>query len=67
VALGGLPKGPLAILVGPEGGFSPAERLGLRARVGTIPVSLGPRILRADTAALSALTLAQAVLGDWTA
>ena len=66
-ALGGLPKGPLAILVGPEGGFSPAERAGLRARVGTIPVSLGPRILRADTAALSALTLAQAVIGDWTA
>jgi len=66
-ALGDLPKGPLAILVGPEGGFSPAERASLRARVGTIPVSLGPRILRADTAALSALTLAQAVLGDWTA
>ena len=66
-ALEELHRGPLAILVGPEGGFSPAERAALRARAGTIPVSLGPRILRADTAALSALTLAQAVLGDWTA
>ena len=66
-ALEELPRGPLAILVGPEGGFSPAERTALRARAGTIPVSLGPRILRADTAALSALTLVQAALGDWTA
>lgn len=64
-ALGALPAGPLAILIGPEGGFSPSERAALRAREGTIPASLGPRILRADTAALSALTLAQAVLGDW--
>ncbi|MFM1959693.1 MAG: hypothetical protein RL588_1210 [Pseudomonadota bacterium] len=64
-ALGGLPRGPLAILVGPEGGFSASERASLRSRSGVIAVSLGPRILRADTAALSALTLVQAVLGDW--
>jgi 16S rRNA (uracil1498-N3)-methyltransferase len=63
-ALAGLPPGPLALLIGPEGGFSPAERSALRSREGTIPVSLGPRILRADTAALVALALAQAALGD---
>lgn len=66
-AIANLPAGPLAVLIGPEGGFSPAERSALRAREGTIPVSLGPRILRADTAALSALTLVQAGLGDWRA
>jgi 16S rRNA (uracil1498-N3)-methyltransferase len=60
----GLPPGPLVLLIGPEGGFSPAERSALRSREGTIPVSLGPRILRADTAALVALALAQAALGD---
>jgi 16S rRNA (uracil1498-N3)-methyltransferase len=63
-ALAGLPPGPLALLIGPEGGFSPAERSALRSREGTIPVSLGPRILRADTAALVALALAQAAVGD---
>ena len=63
-ALAGLPPGPLVLLIGPEGGFSPAERSALRSREGTIPVSLGPRILRADTAALVALALAQAALGD---
>ena len=56
---------PWAVLVGPEGGFSPAERQRLRALACAIPVSLGPRILRADTAAISALTLWQAMLGDW--
>jgi 16S rRNA (uracil1498-N3)-methyltransferase len=54
-----------AILIGPEGGFSPEERARLRALPVVIPVSLGPRILRADTAAISALTLWQAALGDW--
>ncbi len=57
---------PWAILIGPEGGFSPRERQTLRALPYAIPVSLGPRILRADTAAISALALWQAALGDWT-
>lgn len=55
-----------AILIGPEGGFSPDERQFLRQRPGTFPISLGPRILRAETAVVSALTLWQAVCGDWT-
>jgi len=54
-----------AILIGPEGGFSPAERAQLRANDNVKSVSLGPRILRADTAAIAALTLWQACLGDW--
>jgi len=54
-----------AILIGPEGGFAPEERERLRALPGVLPVSLGPRILRADTAAAAALALWQAVLGDW--
>ena len=54
-----------AILIGPEGGFDDNERQTLRARDDVYPVNLGPRILRADTAAISALTLYQAVLGDW--
>jgi 16S rRNA (uracil1498-N3)-methyltransferase len=57
--------GPWAILIGPEGGFSSRERAMLRALPYAIPASLGPRILRADTAAISALTLWQAALGDW--
>ncbi len=56
---------PAAILIGPEGGFSPAERAHLRARASTHPVSLGPRILRAETAAVAAMTLWQALCGDW--
>ncbi|MCC7266619.1 MAG: 16S rRNA (uracil(1498)-N(3))-methyltransferase [Caulobacteraceae bacterium] len=56
---------PWAILIGPEGGFSPAERDRLRALPYATAASLGPRILRADTAAISALTLWQARLGDW--
>jgi 16S rRNA (uracil1498-N3)-methyltransferase len=59
------PTGPWAILIGPEGGFSPKERAMLRALPYATPASLGPRILRADTAAISALTLWQAALGDW--
>ena len=64
-ALAGQPGGPWAILIGPEGGFSSAERVRLRALDYAIPATLGPRILRADTAAISALTLWQAALGDW--
>jgi len=58
-------QGPAAILIGPEGGFSPEERERLRALPFVTPVSLGPRILRADTAAIAALTLWQATAGDW--
>jgi len=65
-ALRGQTAGPWAILIGPEGGFSPAERERLRALPYAVPATLGPRILRADTAAISALTLWQSVLGDWT-
>lgn len=64
-ALAGAPGGPWAILIGPEGGFSPAERERLRGLDFAVPATLGPRILRADTAAISALTLWQAALGDW--
>ena len=56
---------PWAILIGPEGGFSAAERERLRGLPYAAAASLGPRILRADTAAISALTLWEAVLGDW--
>lgn len=55
---------PLAILVGPEGGFAEEERAALRNQPNVVRLSLGPRILRADTAAVAALTLVQAVLGD---
>lgn len=57
--------GAWSVLIGPEGGFAPDERERLRALPFATPVSLGPRILRADTAAISALTLWQSVLGDW--
>lgn len=56
---------PWAILIGPEGGFSEREAVRLRAMPMVVPVALGPRILRADTAAVAALTLWQAALGDW--
>ena len=63
----GLARGasPWAVLIGPEGGFSEAERARLAALPFSHPVSLGPRILRADTAAVAALTLWQSALGDW--
>ena len=64
-ALEGAKSGPWAILIGPEGGFSPMERDALRRLSYAKPASLGPRILRADTAAISALTLWQASQGDW--
>ena len=57
--------GPWAILIGPEGGFSEDERRRLRGMDCASPISLGPRILRADTAAVAALTLWQSTLGDW--
>lgn len=56
---------PVGILIGPEGGFSDDERSLLLAQEFVIPVSLGPRILRADTAAVAALALVQAIIGDW--
>ncbi|PWJ18175.1 16S rRNA (uracil(1498)-N(3))-methyltransferase [Jannaschia seohaensis] len=59
------PPAPAAILIGPEGGFAPEERARLRALPFATPVALGPRILRADTAAVAALTLWQAARGDW--
>lgn len=59
------PRPPAALLIGPEGGFTADERARLRAAAFATPVSLGPRILRADTAAAAALTLWMAALGDW--
>ncbi len=56
---------PAAVLTGPEGGFTPAERARLAAHPAVRPVALGPRILRAETAALAALALWQAAAGDW--
>ena len=58
-------EGATAILTGPEGGFDPVEREMLRALSFVTPVTLGPRILRADTAALAALAIWQSVAGDW--
>ena len=58
-------EGPWSILIGPEGGFSPEEGERLRSLPFTTAVSLGPRILRADTAAIAAMTLWQAAEGDW--
>jgi 16S rRNA (uracil1498-N3)-methyltransferase len=66
VALAPVPRGPLAVLIGPEGGFAPEERAALLDRSYVTTLSLGPRIMRADTAAVAALALVNAVLGDWT-
>ncbi|MBV0891897.1 16S rRNA (uracil(1498)-N(3))-methyltransferase [Paracoccus sp. Z118] len=63
--LAALPRGPWAILIGPEGGWSEGERARLSALPFVTRISLGPRILRADTAAVAALALWQSVLGDW--
>jgi 16S rRNA (uracil1498-N3)-methyltransferase len=65
LGLGDVSRGPWAILIGPEGGFSEAERSRLSALAQARVVSLGPRILRADTAAVAAMTLWQQQLGDW--
>ena len=64
-ALGGLVPGPVGVLVGPEGGFTPEERESLRRRDFVVPIALGPRIMRGDTAAVAAMAVIQAVLGDW--
>lgn len=64
-ALQTAPAGPWAIFIGPEGGFDPVERVALRDHADVTPVSLGTRILRADTAALAALAVWQSVRGDW--
>jgi len=58
---------PIAVLIGPEGGFAEEERAALMQQPNIVRLSLGPRILRADTAAVAALALVQAVLGDWKA
>jgi 16S rRNA (uracil1498-N3)-methyltransferase len=59
------PRSPLAVLIGPEGGFADDERAALIELPNVVRLSLGPRILRADTAAVAALALVQAVIGDW--
>jgi 16S rRNA (uracil1498-N3)-methyltransferase len=64
-ALAKLTSGPTALLIGPEGGFSEEERADLLKRPYVTPLSLGPRILRADTAAVAALALVQSFIGDW--
>jgi 16S rRNA (uracil1498-N3)-methyltransferase len=61
------PRSPLAVLVGPEGGFAEDERAALLKLPNVVRLALGPRILRADTAAVAALALVQAVVGDWRA
>lgn len=60
-----LVAGPAAILIGPEGGFSDEEKIRLRALPFVRPLSLGPRILRAETAALAAVVMWQTAVGDW--
>jgi 16S rRNA (uracil1498-N3)-methyltransferase len=57
--------GPAAILIGPEGGFTPDEAAAIRAVPSARPISLGPRILRAETAAAAALAVWMAAAGDW--
>jgi len=64
-ALREIAPGPLAVLIGPEGGFAAEERDALIALPFVVRVAMGPRIMRADTAAVAALTLVNAVLGDW--
>ncbi|MDR3476001.1 MAG: 16S rRNA (uracil(1498)-N(3))-methyltransferase [Devosia sp.] len=56
---------PIGLLIGPEGGFADDERRLLLAQPFVVPISLGPRILRADTAAVAALAVIQAIIGDW--
>ena len=60
----GAPR-PIAVLIGPEGGFDSEERALLLAQPFVLPISLGPRVMRADTAAVAGLALVNAVLGDW--
>ncbi|MBA2126863.1 16S rRNA (uracil(1498)-N(3))-methyltransferase [Hyphomicrobium methylovorum] len=63
--LRGVTKGPVGVLIGPEGGFSAGERARLMAQPYVVALSLGPRIMRADTAAVAVLALVNSVLGDW--
>ena len=58
-------SGPAALLIGPEGGFDDAERVAVRALPQARPIGLGPRILRGETAAISATALWMATSGDW--
>jgi 16S rRNA (uracil1498-N3)-methyltransferase len=58
-------KQPWAILIGPEGGFDDSERLMIKNMPQTVVVSLGPRVLRADTAAMAAISIWQSAIGDW--
>jgi 16S rRNA (uracil1498-N3)-methyltransferase len=62
-----MPPGPLAVLIGPEGGFAETELDALRNLPFVFPVGLGPRVLRSETAALAALAVVQALAGDWVA
>jgi 16S rRNA (uracil1498-N3)-methyltransferase len=64
-ALAKVARGPVAVLIGPEGGFAPDERERLIAMPNVVRLALGPRIMRADTAAVAAMALVNAVLGDW--
>ncbi|MFN3869688.1 MAG: 16S rRNA (uracil(1498)-N(3))-methyltransferase [Hyphomicrobiaceae bacterium] len=64
-ALAGVRKGPVGLLVGPEGGFAREELEMIRAMPCAVAISLGPRIMRADTAAVAALGLLNATVGDW--
>jgi len=64
-ALQGACRGPLAVLIGPEGGFAQQERNQVLMQSKVVRLSLGPRVMRADTAAVAALALVQACLGDW--
>src|SRR5262249_16644156 len=63
LSLGG--PGPLAVVIGPEGGFERDERAALLAKPFVLPISLGPRVMRADTAAVAALALVNTALCDW--
>ncbi len=56
---------PVAVLIGPEGGFDPSERDILMSKPFTVPISLGPRVMRADTAAIAALAIVNTAIGDW--
>ena len=66
-ALEAIKGGPGAVLIGPEGGFTDSENAAIRAHPNARPVSLGPRILRADTAAVAAIAVWMAKNGDWSA
>jgi 16S rRNA (uracil1498-N3)-methyltransferase len=66
VLQGNKATGGIDVLIGPEGGFAEEERTVLLRQPNALRLSLGPRILRADTAGVAALALVQAVLGDWT-